>query len=275
MLSKYFFVEDVSAALADEISLIERKLDFSSDRQARLEDRLFQLQRRILTRQLTALKSEFAELEITPRNFFEVQRQFQGELLERLRTTYGERTGELPAQLRSYEKEIKLLRPAKRAEPDDPSLRRYKEESKLVAEIRRLDTFQADVYATETLTQEQIAETLKRTKRDLVNFTTLDGLHNVMPVAAGWRKVILRCGEPINVRERLEQHRGDSAELSEQLLIEFRQRMQAKLDELVAMSKPVTERFARPNPFAAASLPSCPMPNLSESEAAIATGART
>lgn len=274
MLSKYFFVEDVSAALAEEIGLIERKLDFASDRQARLEDRLFQLQRHILVRQLSALGSSQAQVEVTPRNFFAVQRQFQDELLERLRATYGGRTGELPAQLRSYEKEIKLLRPAKRAEPDDPSLRRYKEESKLVAEIRRLGTFQADVYATETLTQEQIAETLKRTKRDLVNFTTLDGLHNVMPVAAGWRKVILRCGEPINVRERLEQHRGDSTELSEQLLGEFRKRMQAKLDELIAMSRPVTERFARPNPFAVADLPSCPTPSLAESEAAIAAGAR-
>ena len=41
MVSKYFFVEDVSSALAAEISRIETKLGFASDRQAKLEDRFF------------------------------------------------------------------------------------------------------------------------------------------------------------------------------------------------------------------------------------------
>src|SRR5262245_49360988 len=171
MLSKYFFIEDVSAALAAEIGRIERKLAFSSDRQARLEDRFFALQERILARQLAKFNVESAATKIAPQNFFVVQRQFQEELLGRLRAIYGDRAGNLAAQLRAYEKEIKLLRPASRAASDDPSLRRYREETRLVAEIRRLDTFQAEVYATEGLTQEQIAETLKRTKRDLVNVT--------------------------------------------------------------------------------------------------------
>lgn len=252
MLSKYFFIEDVSAALAAEIGQIERKLDLSTDRQAPLEDRFFSLQERILARQVIAFGSESAQVKINPQNFFAVQRQFQEELLGRLRAIYGEHTGILSAQLRTYEKEIKRLRPAEKVPPDDPALRRYKEQTKLVAEIRRLDTFQAEVYATGSLTQEQIAETLKRTKRDLVNVTLLDGLRNVIPVAAGWRKVILRCGDPINVRERVEQHRGDVEDLSDELVVEFRRRMQAKLDELIAMSKPVTGQFARPNPFAAA-----------------------
>ncbi len=255
MLSKYFFVEDVSAALAAELSQIERKLGFPSDRQARLEDRFFALQERILARQLTAFESESAQEKITPHSFFAVQRQFQEELLGRLRAIYGVQTGILSAQLRGYEKEIKLLRPKSQVPPDDPALRRYREETKLVAEIRRLDTFQAEVYATESLTQEQIAETLKRTKRDLVKATFLDGLRNVLPVAAGWRKGLLRCGDPINVRERVEQHRGDIDDLSDELVIEFRQRMQAKLDELIALSKPVTQQFARPNPFSSAVVP--------------------
>src|SRR5204863_2437398 len=131
---------------------------------------------------------------------------------------YGEHAGNLPAQLRAYEKEIKSRRPAKDAAPDEAATRRYKEETKLVAEIRRLDTFQAEVYATPSLSQEQIAETLKRTKRDLVSFTTMDGIRNMLPVAVGWRKVLLRCGDPINVRERLENHRGESQELSDELL---------------------------------------------------------
>jgi hypothetical protein len=57
------------------------------------------------------------------------------------------------------------------------------------------------------------------------------------------------------VRERLEQHRGEVDELAGALLVEFRRRMQAKLDELIALSQPVTDRFARPNPFAGARLP--------------------
>ena len=260
MLSKYFFVGDVSTALSAEIGQIERKLGFASDRRAaRLEDRFFALQERILARQLAAFAAEGAQATITPQNFFAVQKQFQEELLGRLRAIYGERTGNLPAQLRAYEKEIKLLRPKGRAAQDDLALRRYKEETRLVAEIRRLDRFQPEVYATGTLTQEQIAETLKRTKVDLVKVTRLDGLRNMMPVAVGWRKVILRCGDPINVRERLEQHRGELQDLADELLIEFRRRMQAKLDELIALSQPVTAQFARPNPFAAANMPVAPM----------------
>ena len=66
----------------------------------------------------------------------------------------------------------------------------------------------------------------------------------------------LRCGDPINVRERLEQHRGEPQDLAGELVVEFRRRMQAKLDELIALSQPVTQRFARPNPFPAAHAPS-------------------
>lgn len=251
MLSKYYFVEDVGTALSAELGQIELKLGFPSDRRSSLEDRLFALQQRILAEKLSAFESQSAREEITLRSFFDVQRRFQEELLARLRAIYGERPGNLSAQLRAYEKEIKQLRPEKGAAKDDAAVSRYKEESKLVAEIRRLDTFQAEVYATPTLSQEQIAETLKRTKRDLVCFTTMDGLRNTLPVAAGWRKVLLRCGDPINVRERLESHRGDPQELSDELLVEFRRRMQAKLDELVALCKPVTDKFARANPFAA------------------------
>jgi len=274
MLSKYFFIDDVSAALSAEIGQIERKLGFASDRQARVENRFSSLQERILARQLAAFDSESAQVKISPQNFFAVQGQFQKELLGRLRAIYGERAGNLPAQLRAYEKEIKLLRPKDRAAKDDSALRRYREETKLVAEIRRLDRFQPEVYATDTLTQEQIAETLKRTKVDLVNVTRLDGLRNMMPVAVGWRKVILRCGDPINVRERLEQHRGELQDLSDELLIEFRRRMQAKLDELIALSKPVTGQFARPNPFAAANRPAIQSQDLPSQEAAVPVAAR-
>lgn len=252
MLSKYYFLEDVGPALGAEISLIERKLGFPSDRRAPLEGRFFALQKRILSERLADFESQSAQVEVTPQNFFALQQTFQDELLGRLRALYGARAGNLSAQLRGYEKEIKLLRPADRSAQDEASLRRFKEESKLVAEIRRLDTFQADVYGTPSLSQEQIAEMLKRTKRDLVTFTTMDGIRNTLPVAAGWRKVLLRCGDPINVRERVESHRGDPQELSDELLVAFRRRMQAKLDELIALCKPVTDRFARANPFAGA-----------------------
>lgn len=252
MLSKYFFVEDVSRALAGELGQIERKLGFSSDARAPLEIRFYSLQERILAQQLAAFQSPLVQPAIEPRDFFDVQKRFQDELLARLCAIYGQRGGDLPAQLRAYEKEIKLLRSASQAEADGEAKRRYREETKIVAEIRRLEAFQSEVYATDVLTQEQIAESLKRIKRDLVKATGMDSLRNVLPVAVGWRKVLLRCGDPINVRERLEQHRGEVRELSEMLVIEFRQRMQAKLDELIAISKPVTDQHARRNPLAAA-----------------------
>jgi hypothetical protein len=250
MVSKYFFVEDVGPALTAEIGLIEKKLGLQSNRSATLEDRFFEMQRQILMQRLKSFEIKSAPAEITAQNFFSTQKTAQEELRSRLRAIYGERTGDLSAQLCAFEKEIKLLRPADRSARDEASKRRYKEESKLVAEIRRLDTFQSEVYGTESLTQEQIAETLKRTKRDLVNFTTMDGIRNVLPVAAGWRKVLLRCGEPINIRERVESHRGDAKPLVDELAVEFRGRMQSKLNELIAEIRQETDKFARPNPFA-------------------------
>lgn len=253
MLSKYYFIDDVSGALASEMGRIEKKLGCLSPTDLPLEVRLFALQKNILATKLSEFESALAGQEITPQNFFATQERFQVELLARLREIYGERAGILSKQLRSYEKEIKKNRIRRGREsltPEQEAARaRYKSESRLVAEIRRLDTFQADVYGGEQLTQEQIAETLKRTKRDLVNFTTMDGFRNLMPVAAGWRKVVLRCGEPIDVRERVLSQDGDLDELKEQLQNEFRHRMQAKLDEIIAATRPFTDRFARPNPF--------------------------
>ena len=69
---------------------------------------------------------------------------------------------------RGYRWGEELLRPARDAKQDDASVQRYRDETKLVAEIRRLETFLAEVYATEFLTQEQIAETLKRTSLSAV-----------------------------------------------------------------------------------------------------------
>lgn len=252
MVSKYYFVEDVSRALAAEIEQIERKLGLGGERNAPIVQRFFQLQRHILVGKLKAFEVHNQPSEITPENFFATQRLAQKELLARLCKIYGEKSGDLPSQLRAYEKEIKLLRPADRSVQNEDAKRRYELESGLVAEIRRLETFKEDFYGTTKLTQEQIAESLKRIKRDLVNFTTMDGIRNVLPVAAGWRKVILRCGDPINIRARLEQSAIDVEALSEELTVEFRKRMQSKLDELVESCRDVTDSFAKPNPFAVA-----------------------
>jgi hypothetical protein len=265
MLSKYYFVEDVSGALASELGRIEKKLGFMSSPELSLQERFFSLQASILRQKLRDFEGKHAQLEVTPQNFFQTQAMFQAELLSRLNDIYGEREGDLARQLRAYEKEIKKHRVSRSSDglsPEQEAARaRYRKESGLVAEIRRLDTFQADVYGTEKLTQEQIAETLKRTKRDLVNFTTMDGFRNLMPVAAGWRRGVLRCGEPINVRERVESHRGSMDQLKEELVIEFRQRMQAKLDEIIAATQAETDKFARPNPFSVQPAPpDAPLP---------------
>ena len=253
MLSKYYFIDDVSKSLAGEMGRIEKKLGFDSPPDLPLEERFFALQKSILSQKLSEFESLAANDAVTRQNFFAMQENFQAELISRLQDIYGEREGLLAKRLRSYEKEIKKNRVRRGREPLTPEQEaaraRYKVESSLVAEIRRLDTFGADVYGAEKLTQEQMAETLKRTKRDLVNFTTMDGIRNLMPAAAGWRKAILRCGDPMNVRERVESHDGDVDELKEQLLSEFRERMQAKLDEIIAATTPVTDQFARPNPF--------------------------
>lgn len=242
-ISHYYFIEDVSWALKREMRSIEKKLRLPNGGSLDTADRFAALQVHILKQRLEKFDSPHAKREITPANFFQVQEEAQEELLSRLAEKYGEREGSFGLKLHLYEVAVKEAR--------------SKEDLKIVNEVRRLNRFKSEVYQTEALTQEQIAETLKCLKYDLVNFTFMDKLRNMMPVAVGWRNCTVRAGEVLDVRSRLEERfpnpntisDAEKKEFSAALLTQFRDRMQSTLDELVASAKPTTSQWAKRNPF--------------------------
>jgi hypothetical protein len=121
-------------------------------------------------------------------------------------------------------------------------------ERELLLELWRLGGFPRALYDTPMLSQERIAESLKRIRTVLVRRTRLDRLHGVIPVPVGWRVAHVRVPEPIPVHEAFTA--GGAPGIARARLLEtLRARMQ---DGLEALAGELAERFpARevPNPL--------------------------
>ena len=109
-----------------------------------------------------------------------------------------------------------------------------------VAEWAEVASFDVPAVGDEPITQEQVAENVKRLRADYC-FTGLgDNLHRFVPRPVGPRVAHVRVAEPIEVEG------GNSPDA---LLAELRQRMQRTLDEMAAgLPMPASER-SYPNPF--------------------------
>jgi polyhydroxyalkanoate synthesis regulator phasin len=144
-------------------------------------------------------------------------------------------------------------------------LQQVKEDSRKMTEVFRLEGFHPDVYNGDTLTQEHIAESLKRIQRDLYKSnhprSPLRNLRNVLsqyvPRPVHPRTAHVRVPEPINVTEWLES-KGElspealKAELAEMMRV-FKSRMQESLDEINREIAPQVKPYSYANPFAVAS----------------------
>jgi hypothetical protein len=117
-------------------------------------------------------------------------------------------------------------------------------------EMRRIFEFSQEVYGNNpNLTQEEVAECLKRIKRDLVESTFWERANNYIPIAVGPRVAHVRMADPIDVSKALQDNGGDSAELRAKLLQDTQASMQRKLDELVGQLDEKMQRFSGANPF--------------------------
>lgn len=109
----------------------------------------------------------------------------------------------------------------------------------LAKTLRRAIRFDPSWYPSSELTQEQVAENVKRLRTDYC-FTGLgDNLHRFVPRPAGPRIAHIRVPEPIDVT-------GSAIDTADALLTELRHRMQRALDEMAAQL-PAGRRY--PNPF--------------------------
>ena len=242
MVWKYRFIGDASAGLDREMALIERRLRLSTGRGLALEKRFEALQWSVLLRRRErfGFMGPVGKSPLPPHDFFEVQATFAKHLLETLEGPYGRLEGDPP---RAYHA---LRRTIRERAGQDPAAAR--DALRRLREIERLGYFAREIYDRPTLTQEQIAESLKQMRSALIAPRGLEGLLDLVPVPAAPRAAHIRVLEPFQVQEAFAAG-GDEAAAKAALLGALRERMQAALDALNAQIADTVERYRRPNPL--------------------------
>lgn len=177
------YVTDVDQAMHREMGLIERYLGVVESGSPNLSERFRALQENILLRQMHVFGFEPGW--VNGLDFFARQNAFRDWLIEDLETRYT---------IDRCESVERLLARFKRAIP-----RQMKSDRAKVEEAIRLGGFSRDVYACKPLTQEQMAESLKRHRATLVRRGWRNALHNFLPTPLGPRVAHVRVPEPILV----------------------------------------------------------------------------
>jgi hypothetical protein len=115
------------------------------------------------------------------------------------------------------------------------------------ASMRQQQRWSPLLYRGDTMTQEQVAENLKRLRCDLCRRSLRDTLHRFIPRPVGPRIAHVRLPEPIEVvapREAVDDATRDR--IRDALLADLRRRMQAAIDVLHAVHESVR---SYPNPW--------------------------
>ena len=246
---KYRYVRDVSRRIHGEMHILERGLGLAPMNGLSVPERFHALQTVILEKQM----ERFSYVDgASSCDFFERQRAFQQWLVDALEqrhpTDVAEQVDKRIIRLTRAIR-IRLSAPESDANAEATDRRKQlKHDLRMADEARRLGEFSRTVYGTPTLSQEQLFESLKRTRDRLLNRTWKDKLANMLPRPFGPRVVHIGVPEPIRVEpvgmERSKEYEAGLLELA-------RTRMQGKLAEINDRIAPEVERYQYPNPFVA------------------------
>lgn len=234
---KLVFTGDASAGLLREMALVERTLELPAGG-ADVSERFAALMR-------GALATRCRALDLPPPSgaYFEAQAAVRSAIRERL----TERHGEFDADMTRAQHRLRAaIRRQLKADGDEAAARR---DRALVTELQRLHSFDPALYDRPTLTQEQIAENLKRVRSALVTRGWKNALHNLVPVAVAPRVAHLRVPEPLDVSASLAASLAtgrDPAEARADLLAELHAKLQDGLDRLGAELAPLQDAHRVP-----------------------------
>jgi hypothetical protein len=239
---KLHFLADASAGLRREIALLERRLGLASGDALALEERFAAFHRHLLLRQCARFELPAPRLDSGAGGdaFFAAQRAAGEALLARLEQRYGASDG-------GFARRTHALRRAIRERTESPEQRRR--DRTAVLEIDRLFAFDPEIYGTPTLTQERMAESLKRVRTGLLTQTAGDKLHALIPVAVAPRIAHIRAPSPLAVHEVFTADERAGESVRERLLDDLHARMQRMLDDLNREIAPAVDPFRRPNPL--------------------------
>lgn len=240
------YTTDVSAALLDEMSFIEKSLRLPQHRGLLVSDRFGELQESILAIQ----QLKFGVVDPLPHginselDFFARQEKVRQAIVDRLKASH--RVAESSSMEKTVQRLIKVIRAERKAAliaGDQAKADALKKDLAAAEEAKRLGKFTREIYgAKPTLTQEEIGESLKRLRADLVTGGLGNVIENMAPKPYGSRVLHVRIPEPIRVDP-------SSSETSEQRLARVRESMQGTLDRINAEIAPRVTRFAVHNPF--------------------------
>jgi hypothetical protein len=234
------FLGDVSSGLAREMAHVERALDLPAGAGLPVEERFASLQANLLRRQCEALGLPAAAPLNGPASvdYFARQDAAAGAIARELESR-GARVEHDLARI------MHRARRSARAGVERPERER---DRRLYLELWRLEGFARALYDTPTLTQEAIAENLKRIRSVFVTRSRADAVHNVVPVPVGRRIAHVRVPEPLAVHEAFGAG-GDAGAAKARLLETLRARLQGSLDALNAELAPLLACSCRPNPL--------------------------
>lgn len=207
------YATDISAALHAEMERIERYLGLPAGESPNVQQRFLALQEGILLRQMRVFG--FDPNWVTGLDFFARQDAFRDWLIEDL---------EMRHSVEPAESIDRLLARLKRAIPREAASDRAK-----VEEAIRLGGFSRDVYPVVPLSQEQMAESLKRHRATLVRHGWKNIVHNYLPTPLGPRTVHVRVPEPLLVDPARAARGGD--DYAKSLVTTMRDRMQSALED--------------------------------------------
>jgi hypothetical protein len=222
------YVDDIREALHDEMDHIEDYLGLPKRDIVNVTERFRALQEAILLRQMHVFG--FEPEWVAGLDFFARQDAFRDWLIEDLETRYT---------VERCESTERLLSRFKRAIPRDMKSDRAK-----LDEAMRLCGFSRECYALKPLTQEQLAECLKRHRATLVRRGLKNVIHNYLPKPLGPRVVHVRVPEPIQVDPV--RAASDGIAYARELLTHTQELMQRMLDG--DDRKPQSQSVRRP-PF--------------------------
>lgn len=228
---KMVFIEDVTVGLNSECAYVERKLDISRPvEKVNPAARVFHVFDTLLRRdeRRWGLNSASSGYQARRSALIGLLENRLGELMDEV-----SRTGEFGGVLRNARRWLRLNRTVEHSNE-------VKEIVQCLARHQALGDF---VFENRMTTQEEVAEHIKRLRRDYCTGSWRDTLNNhVAPVPVGLRRVYIRVPEPLCLNLMTKRQRADGSEI-------LRKCLQAELDDLIAeISR--THRFVRyRNPF--------------------------
>ena len=249
---KLRYLGDIRQRLHAEMNLIERHLGLECDHHPNIAEHFRRLQERVLTKQM--LKFGFDSASVAGHDFFSRQKAFRQWLMDDLHRRYSiEEHDSLERTLTRFKRAISAERQSVQRDGSTGGRARQaalKLDIDRAEEASRLDGYCRDVYGTRQLSQEQIAESLKRHRATLVADGLRNAIHNALPTPFGPRVAHLRVPEAI----RIDPARASGSQEVRRAYVASliglsRRRMQEAVEAIGREIAPEVESYSVPNPF--------------------------